>query len=380
MLTNHSGAVGAGPADPNTAFFEALRAPGPPAERGENRNLYDGVLGSWDATVVDHLPDGTDRRQSAEMHFVRVLEGRAIQDLWIAPARTERTAAVAGGNRYGTTLRAYDPKIDAWRITWINPVTGVENRLVGRHAGNRIVQTGSDAGGRLVRWVFDEVHADSFHWRGERSEDGGRTWACDTEFTARRRSAPAVAPSTRRADWEWSDRPGLESLVLETASTGAVAKGSSLVVLDGVPLKTRYRIEHDAAWRPREALIEEGSGGASRRLRIHRRQDGRWEVDGALREDLDGCEDVDLMITPYTNTPPLAARPLAPGESRSLKVAWVRFPDLEIRAIRQEYTRLEDAGPGQARYRYRNLDSGFTGELTVDNGGLVVDYGPWRRR
>jgi hypothetical protein len=187
----------AAPASP-VRFLDALTAPGPAPEAGSNADLYDGLIGDWDGEVVDHLPGGTDRRQSVEMHFARVLEGRAIQDLWIAPAIRERGGAAPsadGGNRYGTTLRVYDPKIDAWRITWWNPVSGVETRLVGRRVGPEIVQTGSDREGRLVRWVFDRLAPDAFHWRGESSADGGRSWVCETEFSARRRATvPAARP------------------------------------------------------------------------------------------------------------------------------------------------------------------------------------------
>jgi hypothetical protein len=373
-------------AEPPSAFPEALTAPEPSLPRGGSRDLYDGLVGSWDAEVVDHLPDGSDRRQSAEMHFAWVLEGRALQDLWIAPARRERQPlekTPAPGNRYGTTLRVYDPKLDAWRITWINPVTGVETRLVGRRVGSQIIQTGSDADGRLVRWVFAELRRDFFHWRGETSVDGGGSWTCDTEFFARRRNLdPAPAAAARAGHslrWEWTDRPGLEALSLEANARGTVAEGRALVLLDGVPVRVRYRVEHDAAWRFQAALIEASGLDAPRQVDIRRSAQGRWTVDGVPRPDLEGCEDVDLMATPYTNTPPLLAHPLAPGEARALRVAWVRFPDLGVRAVPQEYTRLE-TGAGAQRYRYRNLESGFTAELTLDDNGLVVDYGPWVRR
>ena len=174
-------------------FLELLAAAGPPPA-GPNADLYDALLGDWDAEVVDHLPDGSGRRQSAEMHFARVLAGRAIQDLWIVPAVREQEApspTAAEGLRYGTTLRVYDAKLGAWRITWWNPVSGVEARLVGRRVGSRIVQTGADPDGALVRWCFDEVGPASFHWVGERSLDGGETWRRETEFFARRRRAGA---------------------------------------------------------------------------------------------------------------------------------------------------------------------------------------------
>ncbi len=178
-------------------FHEALRARGPSEDRRGVRDLYGGLIGSWQGEVVDHLEAGVERRQSAEFHFAWVLEGRAVQDLWIVPARSERCPERLAGNRFGTTVRVYDPRIDAWRITWINPVTGAENRLVGRRVGSQIVQTGSDAEGRLVRWVFAEIREETFHWRGEHSTDGGRTWTCETEFFGRRRP-PAPARRKRR--------------------------------------------------------------------------------------------------------------------------------------------------------------------------------------
>ena len=62
----------------DAVFLEALRAGGPLANGGESSDLYDGLIGDWDAEVVDHLPGGVDRPQSAEMHFGWVLEGRAV--------------------------------------------------------------------------------------------------------------------------------------------------------------------------------------------------------------------------------------------------------------------------------------------------------------
>jgi hypothetical protein len=169
-------------------FSEALRADGPHPDQSAAPDLYGWLVGSWDAEVVDHLPDGGERRQSAEMHFAWVLEGRAIQDLWIVPARLERGSTAGPGNRYGTTFRMWDAELAAWRIRWVNPVTGIETTLVGRQVGDEIVQTGSDAAGRLVRWNFDTIQPNSFHWRGDISEDGGRTWTCQAEFFAHRRA------------------------------------------------------------------------------------------------------------------------------------------------------------------------------------------------
>lgn len=370
-------------------FLEALRAAGPLPNGGASSDLYAGLIGDWEGEAVDHLPGGVDRRQSAEMHFARVLEGRAVQDLWIVPAREDRgqpRSRAAAGDRYGTTLRVYDAASDTWRITWSNPVSGNETRLVGRRVGSQIVQTGADADGNLVRWIFDELSEDRFHWRGERSADGGLTWTCDTEYFARRHVTPAGpradASFETHAAWSRTDRPGLETLRLVRSTGGTRAEGFVLAVVDGVSMSIRYRVEHDAAWRFRQATIESEANGLTRVVELRRDPGGQWSVDGTRREDLDGCEDFDLAVTPYTNTPPLASRPLSSGEGRKLRVAWMQVPGLDLRAVDQEYTRLDAGGPGSrfARYRYRNLDSGFTGELSVDADGIVIDYGPWVRR
>src|SRR5258707_3050400 len=103
-----------------TSFLEALGADGPSADRAGKMDLYGRFVGSWDLDVSQFSDDGTERRRTGEWHFGWALEGRAVQDVWIVPPRGElrRGDAAANVNSYGTTLRVYDPDIDAWRIQW----------------------------------------------------------------------------------------------------------------------------------------------------------------------------------------------------------------------------------------------------------------------
>jgi hypothetical protein len=175
-------------ADPTSCFWTILRADGPSPELSDAPRLYDGLIGSWDAEVTDYEADGTSRSGPAEIHFAWVLEGRAIQDMWIAPPPAARHAGLAKkGNRFGTSIRVYDPAIAAWRVTWINPVTLAHDELIGRREGDDIVQEGRRATGQLMRWSFREITPDSFHWLGEASDDEGETWMLQAEFRARRR-------------------------------------------------------------------------------------------------------------------------------------------------------------------------------------------------
>lgn len=175
---------------PLPAFADALQAEGPASGRAEAMALYAWLIGSWDLDVSELLEDGSTRRRNGEWHFAWVLEGRAIQDVWIVPARGTRRAgdaAAAAREYYGTTLRVYDPAIAAWHIHWTDPVIQVHLRMLGRREGKDIVQLGKDQAGNLRRWSFSEIAPDSFRWRGEVSPDDGSTWQCHIDFRARRR-------------------------------------------------------------------------------------------------------------------------------------------------------------------------------------------------
>ena len=93
---------------------------------------------------------------------------------------------VIAGNWYGTTLRVYDPTLDAWRIYWIDPATNTYRQQIGRQEGQDIVQEGSTDSDALSRWSFTEITARSFHWKGEVSLDKSQTWRLVVEVFAKR--------------------------------------------------------------------------------------------------------------------------------------------------------------------------------------------------
>jgi hypothetical protein len=159
----------------SSGLRNALHTDHPAADRADKMGLYGWLIGSWEMDAVMRGDDGTQSRGKGEIHFGWVLEGRAIQDVWILP-----------GVFYGSTLRVYDPGIDAWHILWSDPVKQLYTRQIGRARGADIVQEGMADSGAAVRWSFTEITPDSFRWLGERSLDGGATWQPQAEFFARR--------------------------------------------------------------------------------------------------------------------------------------------------------------------------------------------------
>lgn len=167
---------------------DALLAEGRSPEVPEAADAYGWLVGSWDLDVRHYWVDVSSRGLEGEVHFAWVLEGRAVQDVWIMPRLADRSAGLDRSfNTYGTTLRVWDAAIQAWRVTWIDPVNGARNDLIGRWHGRDVVQLGTHTDGTPIRWMFTEITPDSFRWTGESLEADGHTWKLQGEFRAKRR-------------------------------------------------------------------------------------------------------------------------------------------------------------------------------------------------
>jgi hypothetical protein len=156
---------------------------------------------------------------------------------------------------------------------------------------------------------------------------------------------------------------------------GSEISGSVLAVQDGLPLRVDYCVSCGASWQTRTVQVDQSWLGVRRRLRLNHDESHSWQRDGKEASTLAGCIDVDLGVSPSTNALPINRLRMPIGESREINAAWIRFPELEITPTRQTYHRL-----GEKQYRYRNLVSGFTAVIDVDDDGLPTEYaGIWRR-
>jgi hypothetical protein len=142
--------------------FTSLVTDGPAAEYRNKLALFGQFVGKWEFQGFEYPANGTRVTDKGSIEFAWVLGGRAIQDVWIESERSDGAVKT-----YGTTIRFYDPKIDAWQILWIDPPTGHVQALIGRRDGDRIVLEGKRPDGVSIRWIFSEIKADSFHWSGE---------------------------------------------------------------------------------------------------------------------------------------------------------------------------------------------------------------------
>jgi hypothetical protein len=168
---------------------EALLADGPNPEHAEALMLFGQLVGEWECDWAGYDWDGRPARtERGEWIFGWVLEGRAVQDVWIIPSRERRSGEGRQQAEYGTTIRVYDPLLDAWLVTWNGPIGRARRTFVARRLGDAIVQDGQSEEGYPLRWIFSEIAASSFSWRSLCSRDGEKTWPLREEMRVRRKT------------------------------------------------------------------------------------------------------------------------------------------------------------------------------------------------
>lgn len=184
-------------------------------------------------------------------------------------------------------------------------------------------------------------------------------------------SGPGQTPRELSITRFWSishpSLTGTELFELEEDRSENVLRGWVVASVEGIGCAIEYKVAVDHRWVTRRVDIKL-ERGYTRVLAIEHDGQGGWSVDGASRPDLDGCLDVDLGISPSTNTLPVRRLSLAVGQRENLVAAWVRFPNLLVRVLPQSYERV-----AESVYRYRS-DS-FEADLQVDERGVVLRYG-----
>lgn len=145
--------------------------------------LFEPFIGSWDLLVTWFGEDGETRTMDGEWHFAWVLEGRAVQDVWIVPRRDQRR----NGQElyeYGTSIRFPGTRPGLWHSTWLGPMQrSVHVFMASRDGGDIVLDTTADDG-REMRWMFSDITERSFSWSN--ATRVGDRWVITQQFAATR--------------------------------------------------------------------------------------------------------------------------------------------------------------------------------------------------
>jgi hypothetical protein len=158
-------------------FLDALIYPRRAPELADVDDIFGFLIGSWELEAVLYDSKGHTQRSKGEIHASWVLEGRAMQDLFIFPRRADRKFSVpTRGDRYATTIRTYDRTLQAWRVNFINPAAQEASaQLIARREGRGIEMEGKLSDDTPIRWRYVTIEPTRFHYTAEKRYDHD-TW------------------------------------------------------------------------------------------------------------------------------------------------------------------------------------------------------------
>jgi hypothetical protein len=168
-------------------------------------------------------------------------------------------------------------------------------------------------------------------------------------------------------------REGFETLFVRRDGRSTRLEGHVAAVEDERPWALRYLIRLDDRGLTRDAEVAVASEAGVRSVTILGDGSGHWSVDGGPRPELDGCLDVDLEASAFTNAFPIRRLGLGEGKEAEAPAVWVRSPQLTVERLEQRYRRVA-APADRLAFDYAAPALAFEARLSCDASGLTLEY------
>ncbi|MFD1140342.1 putative glycolipid-binding domain-containing protein [Larkinella insperata] len=169
--------------------------------------------------------------------------------------------------------------------------------------------------------------------------------------------------------WTGREYYSLENCLVETGESGSQITSTIIGQYEGKIYLVDYRIQTNPQWQTVLLEVRSRHSNQVQAIRLEGDGKGNWRQNGQVADAFAGCLDVDLPLTPFTNTLPIRRLGLQPDQSRQIGVIYCDLLAGQFTPVQQQYTRLAETA-----YHYQNVPNNFEAIIQVDEYGLVVDY------
>jgi hypothetical protein len=169
--------------------------------------------------------------------------------------------------------------------------------------------------------------------------------------------------------WTGREYYSLENCLVKFEETGSEITSTIIGSFQQKIYKVDYRILTNAYWETVFFEINSRHSDHAQLIRFESDGKGNWKNNGKINSQFNGCLDVDIPLTPFTNTLPIRRLKLSQNQTQEIQVIYCDILEHRITPVRQKYTCISNT-----EYHYENVPNDFEATIEVDQAGLVIDY------
>lgn len=169
--------------------------------------------------------------------------------------------------------------------------------------------------------------------------------------------------------WTGREYYSLENCVVSITEEGADIQSGIIGKYGDKLYRVEYSIKTNQLWQT--LAVELKGRHSNHEINILLQGDGKgnWKMNGEEATAFSGCIDVDIPLTPLTNTLPIRRLSMKKDEPVQIPVIYIDVLEERITVVKQQYMKLSDR-----EYHYENVPNDFEATIKVDEYGLVVNY------
>ena len=169
--------------------------------------------------------------------------------------------------------------------------------------------------------------------------------------------------------WTGREYYSLENCLINTTGENFEINSVIIDLYEGRIYRVEYYIKTNHNWETQLCEVKTQLDDKREILSFCSEGKGAWTMNGKPSPEFEGCIDVDIPLTPFTNTLPINRLKLLQQEQREIKVVYIDILEHQIKSVRQKYVRLSET-----EYKYENVPNDFEAVIKVDESGFVIDY------
>jgi hypothetical protein len=169
--------------------------------------------------------------------------------------------------------------------------------------------------------------------------------------------------------WTGREYYSLENCLVKVTAAGSEIISTIIGHYQEAIYKVEYLIKTNQNWETVFLEIKSQHSNQTQLMRFEGDGKGNWMSNGKKADQFNGCIDVDISLTPFTNTLPIRRLNLGQNQTQEIRVIYCDLLERRIKSVQQRYTCLSNT-----KYRYENVPNDFEVTIEVDESGLVVDY------